>query len=145
MTYDGSSPGNRPSHYTPRKGRIYAMCSGAGGLCFWAEGHFEHVTQEERQEFFAKGGRTLTEEDFDLGWSKHTFGVPGFLPSFSTFSVPVGTSNLSVITRTWPTKSGSIAIRLRREGKDPEVVWEQVTRWGIVSRSEYEGVFHKAH
>ena len=143
VTFDGRIPGSAPTDYTPRKGRIYVSYLALGGLSFWAGDHFEAATQEERQSFYAEGGRKLTEKDFDTGWSERNFSVsPG--SGSSEFSIRVG-DDLELLTRchTAFTGSGIVSISTRHRGKNPELVWEHATHWGIVGRTEYQSVFHE--
>lgn len=145
MKVEGSEPGSGPNFITPLEGGIYANYPAMGGLCRWAGDHFERATQEERLRLDGISRLTVTEiKNGEDGWSRNGFGIG---PADRRFKIEVGENfELSVTElarKSKATGNGSISIDLLRSGKAPERIWEFDARMALVSRTEYQHLFHE--
>lgn len=129
-------PAAGPILFTPIDGKIYANCPQLGGLCRWAEDHFERASPAERVRL-GDNIDHLTNKEAPRnqdGWSKL-----GFRP---TFTINVNDQlSLLINNPLDDVKQGSITIDRIRPGNSPERVWDFPVRRGQVSRAEYERAF----
>jgi hypothetical protein len=141
LSVEDAGPGGAPGYYAPRGGRIYTIYPARGGICFWAGDRFVAATPEEQQGF--NGIEGLGEKHFDEGWSQRRFAVgPGEWDA--AFSTQLD-DNLKLVVNSSTTVFGygTISVDLRRPDQKREAVLELHTRWGFVSKSEYERTFYR--
>lgn len=130
-----TAPGAAPGFYTPLEGHIYANYPGLGGLCRWADDHFERATEEERNRLGGINHLTLVDFDNDGGWSRR--GVGGGVGYEFTAEVA---GNFSLVVKNQakdPREYPKISFDLLRSTQSPERIWYLDETPRGVSRSAY--------
>jgi hypothetical protein len=126
--------------FTPLKGQIYANCPALGGLCRWANDHFERATEEERRALGDIDHLTLDELRNENGWSSIAIGPdgPGTIADHQS-EVDVGKWFTLLIKN--HRLDGSVSVDLKRPGHPTERIWGLSHQPRRVSSSEYKRAF----